>query len=71
MMDRDKRNSAIAALVIVVLFFSFAYYLPAIMLAAGKVSGILAVLVAAAFMLGLFAIFWLRARAQGNKDRSD
>ena len=40
-MDRDNRNAAIAAAVILVLFFSFAYYLPVIMLAVGKVSGIL------------------------------
>lgn len=69
-MDRDKRNSAIAALVIMVLFFSFAYFLPTIMLAVGKVSGVLAALVAVLFMLGLFAVFWLRARAQAGRDRS-
>src|SRR6185312_7064651 len=40
-MDRDTRNSAIAALVILALFFAFAYYLPAIMLTVGKVSSLL------------------------------
>lgn len=66
-MDRDTRNSAIAALVILVLFFAFAYYLPAIMLAVGKVSSLLAVIVAAAFMFVLFVVFWLRGRCQRGK----
>jgi hypothetical protein len=66
-MDRDTRNAAIAALVIMVLFFAFAYYLPAIMLAVGKVSGILAGIVAAFFMLVLFMVFWLRGRSQRGK----
>lgn len=68
-MDRDTRNSAIAALVIMALFFAFAYYLPVIMLAAGKESGILAGAVAAIFMLVLFAVFWLRGRSQRGKGR--
>ncbi|MHA6641525.1 hypothetical protein [Mesorhizobium sp. A623] len=66
-MDRDNRNAAIAAAVILVLFFSFAYYLPVIMLAAGKVSGILAGVVVAVFMLVLFVVFWLRGRSQRRK----
>ncbi|MHA6686398.1 hypothetical protein [Mesorhizobium sp. A556] len=66
-MDRDNRNAAIAAAVILVLFFAFAYYLPVIMLAAGKVSGILAGLVVAVFMLVLFVVFWLRGRSQRRK----
>lgn len=66
-MDRDNRNAAIAAAVILVLFFAFAYYLPAIMMAAGKVSGILAGAVVAVFMLALFVIFWLRGRSQRGK----
>jgi hypothetical protein len=66
-MDRDSRNSAIAAFVILALFFAFAYYLPAIMVAAVKVSGILAGVVAAVFMLALFLVFWLRGRSQRRK----
>ncbi|HEY4191585.1 MAG TPA: hypothetical protein VGM46_02970 [Mesorhizobium sp.] len=66
-MDRDTRNAAVAALVIMVLFGAFAYYLPVIMLAAGKVSGILAAIVAAVFMLALFMVFWLRSRSQRGK----
>jgi hypothetical protein len=67
-MDRNSRNSAIAAFAILVLFFGFAYYLPDIMLAAGEISSVLAVLVVVVFMLALFAIFWLRARVQRGKD---
>lgn len=66
-MDRDNRNAAIAAAVILALFFSFAYYLPVIMLAAGRESGILAGLVVAVFMLALFVVFWLRGRSQRGK----
>lgn len=66
-MDRDNRNAAIAAAVILVLFFAFAYYLPAMMLAAGKVSGILAGAVVVVFMLALFVVFWLRGRSQRGK----
>jgi hypothetical protein len=68
-MDRDNRNAAIAAAVILVLFFSFAYYLPVIMLAAGKVSGILAGLVVAVFIFVLFVVFWLRGRSQRGKGK--
>jgi preprotein translocase subunit YajC len=68
-MDRDTRNSAIAALVILVLFFAFAYYLPAIMLTVGKVSSLLAVIVAAVFMFVLFVVFWLRGRSQRGKGK--
>ena len=70
-MDRNNRNSAIAAFVIMAVFAIFAYCLPTIMLAAGRVSGVLAVLVVAVFMLGLFVLLWLRSRAQANRDRPD
>lgn len=68
-MDRDTRNAAIAALVILALFFAFAYYLPVIMLAVGEVSGFLAGIVAAVFMLALFMLFWLRSRSQRDKGK--
>lgn len=66
-MDRDTRNAALAAIAIMLLFGVFAYYLPAIMLAAGRVSGILAGIVAVVFMLALFMVFWLRGRNQRGK----
>lgn len=68
-MDRDTRNSAFAAFVILALFFAFAYYLPVIMMAAVHVSGFLAAAVVAVFLLVLFLVFWLRGKSQGRKQR--
>ncbi|TIS00284.1 MAG: hypothetical protein E5X14_27770, partial [Mesorhizobium sp.] len=62
-MDRETRNAAIAAAWILLLFGLAAYFLPTIMLAAGKVSTVLAVVIAALFMVGLFAVLWLRGRS--------
>ena len=67
MMDRDTRNAATAAAVILLLFGLAAYFLPAIMLAAGKVSTVLAAIVAVVFMVGLFVVLWLRGRSQRKK----
>ena len=39
----------------------------AIMLAAGKVSTVLAAVIAAIFMVGLFVVLWLRGRSQRKK----
>ncbi|WP_315925405.1 hypothetical protein [Mesorhizobium sp. SP-1A] len=66
-MDRDTRNAAIAALIILVLFGLFAYWLPTIMLAAGSVSSALAVVVMVLFLFSFFAVLWLRSRAQRRK----
>ncbi|TPI16913.1 hypothetical protein FJW06_00910 [Mesorhizobium sp. B4-1-3] len=66
-MDRDTRNAAIAAAVILLLFGLSAYFLPAIMLAAGKVSTVLAAVIAVVFMVGLFVVLWLRGRSQRKK----
>jgi hypothetical protein len=66
-MDRETRNAAIAALLIIGVFGSFAYYLPTIMLAAGSRSSLLAVVVVVVFMLALFVVFWLRGRSQRNR----
>ncbi|RWB61553.1 MAG: hypothetical protein E5W38_26985 [Mesorhizobium sp.] len=66
-MDRETRNAAIAAAWILLLFGLAAYFLPTIMLAAGKVSTILAAIVAAIFMVGLFVVLWLRGRSQRKK----
>lgn len=66
-MDRDTKNAAIAAAVILLLFGLAAYFLPAIMLAAGKVSTVLAAAIAAIFMVGLFVVMWLRGRSQRKK----
>jgi hypothetical protein len=63
-MDRNTRNAAIAALAILIGFGAFAYFLPTLMLAAGDVSQVLAAVVGIVFVLALFAILWLRSRAQ-------
>lgn len=68
-MDRDTRNAAVAAFCILLLFGLFAYWLPSLMLAAGNISGVLAVALAVLFVLTFFAIFWLRARWRRGKDR--
>ncbi|TJV71719.1 MAG: hypothetical protein E5X76_14940 [Mesorhizobium sp.] len=66
-MDRDTRNAAIAAAVILLVFGLAAYFLPTIMLAAGKVSTVLAAVIAVVFMVGLFVVLWLRGRSQRKK----
>ncbi|MBZ9762275.1 hypothetical protein LB553_15515 [Mesorhizobium sp. CA8] len=66
-MDRDTKNAAIAAAVILLLFGLATYFLPAIMLAAGKVSTVLAAVIAVVFMVGLFVVLWLRGRSQRKK----
>ncbi|RWM30715.1 hypothetical protein [Mesorhizobium sp.] len=68
-MDRETRNSAIAAAWILLLFGLAAYFLPTIMLAVGSVSTALAAIVAAIFMVALFVVFWLRGRSQHKKGR--
>ena len=66
-MDRESRNAAIAALVILVGFGVLAYWLPTIMLALGNVSTVLAAIVAVLFGLALFIVLWLRGRTQHRK----
>ena len=66
-MDRETRNAAVAAALILLVFGLSAYFLPTIMLAVGKVSTVLAAIVAAIFMLGLFVVLWLRGRSQRKK----
>ncbi|QDC00568.1 hypothetical protein [Mesorhizobium sp. 8] len=67
-MDRENRNAAIAALIILVGFGVLAYWLPTIMLALGGVSTVLAALAAVLFGLALFIVLWLRGRAQRRKE---
>lgn len=62
MMDRDTKNSAIAAAVILACVAVVAYFMPAIMLAAIEISPWLAGAVAALFLVAFFMIFWLRGR---------
>jgi uncharacterized membrane protein len=66
-MDHDTRNAAIAAAIILLLFGLAAYFLPTMMLAAGKISTVLAAVIAVIFMVGLFVVLWLRGRSQRKK----
>ncbi|MDG4881752.1 hypothetical protein [Mesorhizobium sp. WSM4884] len=66
-MDRETRDAAIAAAWILLLFGLAAYFLPTIMLAVGKVSTVLAAVIAAIFMVALFVVLWLRGRSQRKK----
>ncbi|WP_192252451.1 hypothetical protein [Mesorhizobium silamurunense] len=66
-MDRETRNAAIAAAWILLLFGLAAYFLPTVMLAVGKISTVLAAIIAAIFMVGLFVVLWLRGRSQRKK----
>ena len=68
-MDRENRGAVIAALCIILFFGLAAYWLPTVMLAAGNASTVLAAIVAIAFVLGFFAIFWLRSRAQRKRGK--
>ncbi len=64
MAERRKDRPALAAAVILIGFGAFAYFMPRIMNTVGAWSPILAVLLMALFMFGLFGVFWLRARYQ-------
>ncbi|KQZ14432.1 hypothetical protein ASD44_10380 [Mesorhizobium sp. Root554] len=66
-MDRDSKNAAIAALCIILVFGVGAYFMPTLMLALGKVSTVLAGVVAVAFVLAFFLLFWLRGRSRRGK----
>lgn len=63
-MDRNTRNAAIAAFLILVGFGAVGYYMPAVMLWLGGVSPYAGVAAAALFVLAFFGIFWLRSRRQ-------
>lgn len=65
-MDKDTRNSAIAAAVILGGFGLLAFEMPAIMLAVGNVSTIAAGFIGVAFVLGFFLVFYLRGRSRGG-----
>ncbi|MBN9035360.1 MAG: hypothetical protein J0H53_04755 [Rhizobiales bacterium] len=62
----EKRRTVIAAGLIFIGFGLFAWFLPDIMLAAGNLSPWAAGVVVIVFLLGFFALFWVRSR---YKDR--
>ncbi|APY15363.1 hypothetical protein GRI33_11195 [Brucella sp. BO3] len=64
--ERKESNPAIAAAIILIGFGVLAYFVPSIMLVLGKHSQIAAIIFPIVFVLGFFAIFWLRSRRQGK-----
>ena len=62
----ENRRTIIAAAVIFAGFLLIAWFLPVIMRAAGEVSPWLAAAVAVVFLLGLFALLWVRSRTKGR-----
>ncbi|MBV2144294.1 hypothetical protein KUG47_12400 [Falsochrobactrum sp. TDYN1] len=64
---KKSSNAALAAIIILLGFGLLAYFLPTIMLALGGYSQTLAIVFPIVFVLGFFAVFWLRARSQKKK----
>ena len=69
-MSPENRNSAIAAAILLAVFGLGAFYMPTVMLAVGDLSTFVAALLAIAFVLAFFGVFWLRGRSQKRRDRS-
>lgn len=65
-MDTRTRNSAIAALVILLGFGLGAYFMPSLMIYVGNRSPLAAGVIGVLFVLAFFLVFWLRARSQGR-----
>ncbi|MBL8578240.1 MAG: hypothetical protein JNK47_13515 [Mesorhizobium sp.] len=69
-MSPENRNSAIAAAILLAVFGLGAFYMPTVMLAVGNLSTFAAALIAIAFVLAFFGVFWLRGRSQNRRDQS-
>jgi MFS family permease len=67
-MDRNTRNAAIAAALILLGFGVVGYYMPVIMRSLGAVSPYAGAAAAGLFVLAFFGIFWLRGRRQRRGD---
>lgn len=63
-MDRETRNSAIAALWILLIFGIGAFYLPTVIIAVGDYSTVAAAAVGVLFVAAFFMVFWLRGRSR-------
>ena len=66
----SAKSSAIAAAIILIAAVLLFLAMPPLVLAAGEVSPFLGFVVAVLFVLGFFAIFYLRARHQRRRDDS-
>ena len=67
MSDNNTRNSAIAAAVILVVVAVLFLAMPRIVTSLGEISPWLGYGVTTLFILGFFAIFWLRSRVQKRR----
>ena len=67
-MDRNTRNAALAAAVILGGFGLVAFYMPTIMLALGERSPLMGGAVAILFVAAFFGVFWLRGRSRRNRE---
>lgn len=65
-MDKNTRNSLIAAAVIMGGFGLLAFEMPKIMLAVGEYSTAAAGVIAVAFVLAFFLVFYLRGRSRNG-----
>ena len=65
-MDRETRNYAVAAAVILVSFGLVFYFMPTIMLFVARFSSAAAALLALFVMVALFLVFWLRTKSRGK-----
>jgi len=63
-MGREDWRNAGAAAVLFAAFAALAYFLPTMMLAAGDVSPLAGIVVAAVFLVLPFVVLWLRSRAK-------
>ena len=68
-MDRETRNTLLAAAALVLVFGLGAYFLPLLIIAAGDVSPFLGGMIAVLFVAAFFVVFWLRGRAQRRRGR--
>lgn len=66
-MTSENRNAAIAAAILLATFGLGAFYMPTIMIAVGNFSTAVAAVIAIAFVLAFFGVFWLRGRSQRKR----
>lgn len=67
-MDRNTRNAAIAAAIILAGFGLVAFYMPTIMLRLGEASPLIGGVVAVLFVAAFFGVFWLRGRSRRDRE---
>ena len=68
MSGSSAKSSAIAAAIILIAAALLFLAMPRLVLSAGEVSPFLGLAIAVVFILGFFAVFFLRARHQRRRD---